>query len=379
MNIAEIAATHLVDVGTISAIETATITLHANAKLVVRGARGIHDRSDFVIVRIHTTRGATGYGEVSAMPRWSGEDAESATHFIRDVLAPALVGQPLAPVAVLTGRMDQALAANPFTKAGVNTALWDALGRTLGVRVVDLLGGPFRTEIPTKLSLSGDGDSLADGLGRAREAGFRSFKVKVGLGHDSDVARFALARKLAGEETFLGCDANGGWTRLEALRTVKSLAPYGPAFIEQPVAPDDLEGMRQIRALGLPVVADESVYSLDDVAAIIRAGAADVVSIYIGKSGGLERAVRAIQTAITFGLDAIIGSNGEFGLGAAAQVHVACAAERLAPFPSDIIGHHYYDEDVLVKPVDIDGLMARLPDGPGLGVEPGPDVVARFR
>lgn len=379
MTIAQIPASEVVDVGEIAAIETATVSLRANAQLVVRGARGIHDRSDFVIVRVQTSRGAVGHGEISATPRWSGEDADSATHFVRDVLAPALVGQPLTPIAGLTRRMDVALAGNPFTKAGVNVALWDALGRTLGLRVVDLLGGPFRTEVPTKLSLSGDGDHLREGLERAREAGFRSFKVKVGLGHDGDVARFALARELAGEETFLGCDSNGGWTRVEALRTVRSLAPYRPAFVEQPVAPDDLEGMREVRAIGIPVVADESVYSLDDVAAVIRAGAADVVSVYVGKSGGLERALRAIQTAITFGLDALIGSNGEFGLGAAAQVHVACAAERLAPFPSDIIGQHYYDEDVLVRPVDIDGVVARLPEGPGLGVEPGPAIVARFR
>ena len=376
---AEVRAAERVDVGTIAAIETATVSLHANARLVVRGARGTHDRSDFVIVRVQTARGAVGHGEVSATPRWSGEDAESATHFVRDILAPALIGQPLAPVAGLTARMDHALAGNPFTKAGVNAALWDALGRTLRLRVVDLLGGPFRTEVPTKLSLSGDGDYLRQGLERAREAGFRSYKVKVGLGHDGDVARFALARELVGDETFLGCDSNGGWTRLEALRTVRALAPYRPAFVEQPVAPDDLQGMREVRSLGLPVVADESVYSIDDVAAVIRAEAADVLSVYVGKSGGLERAVRAIQTANAFGLEALIGSNGEFGLGAAAQVHVACAAERLAPFPSDIIGQHYYDEDVLVRPVDIDGVVARLPEGPGLGVEPGPEIVSRFR
>ena len=379
MSLAAPATAELVDVGSIAAIETATVSLRANERLVVRGARGTHDRSDFVIVRVQTTRGAIGHGEISATPRWSGEDAVSATHFVRDVLAPALIGQPLAPVAGLSARMDLALASNPFTKAGVNAALWDALGRTLGVRVIDLLGGPHRTEVPTKLSLSGDGDRLRDSLERAREAGFRSYKVKVGLGHDSDVERFALARELVGDRAFLGCDANGGWTRLEALRTVRSLAPLSPAFVEQPVAPDDLDGMREVRALGLPVVADESVYSLDDVAAVIRTRAADVVSVYVGKSGGLERAVRAIHTATAFGLEALIGSNGEFGLGAAAQVHVACAAERLAPFPSDIIGQHYYDEDVLVSPVDIDGVVARLPAGPGLGVEPGAEIVSRFR
>jgi L-alanine-DL-glutamate epimerase-like enolase superfamily enzyme len=369
----------LTAVGTITAVETATVSLKASSRLAVHGARGSHTGSDFLMIRIHTSLGAVGYGEVSATPRWSGEDAVSATHFVRDILAPVVIGQPLLGVPALTARMDLVLAANSFTKAGLNMACWDALGRTLGLRVTELLGGPNRGAIPVKLSLSGDGDRLAETLARAREIGFRSFKVKVGLGHDSDVARFALARKLAGDETFLGADANSGWTRSEAIRTVRSLARFNPAFIEQPVVPDDLEGMAAVRAVGLPVLADEAVYSLDDVANIIRSHAADALNIYVGKSGGLERAVRAMDIATTFGLDAIIGSNGEFGVGAAAQIHVACAAQRIGPYPSDIIGHHYYDEDVLVQPAPIDGIWATLPPGAGLGVEPGPAIMARFR
>ena len=365
--------------GTITAVETATVSLRASSRLAITGARGGHLGSDFLLIRIHTSRGAVGYGEVSATPRWSGEDAASAEHFVRDILAPVVIGQPLLGVPAISARMDRTLAANPFTKAGLNMACWDALGRTLGLRVTELLGGPMRTAIPVKMSLSGDGDRLAETLARAREIGFRSFKVKVGLDYASDVARFALARTLAGDETFLGADANGGWTRSDAIRTARAIAPHRPAFIEQPVAPDDLEGMAAVRAVGVPVLADEAVWSLDDVANIIRARAADALNIYVGKSGGLEQAVRAMDTATTFGLDAIIGSNGEFGIGAAAQIHVGCAAQRVGPYPSDIIGHHYYDEDVLAQPAPIDGVWATLPPGAGLGVEPAPAVMARFR
>jgi L-alanine-DL-glutamate epimerase-like enolase superfamily enzyme len=366
-------------VGTITAVETATVSLQASSALAVHGARGSHTSSDFVMVRIHTSEGAVGYGEVSATPRWSGEDAVSATHFLRDVLAPAVIGQPLLPVPALTARMDLALASNPFTKAGLNMACWDALGRTLNLRVTELLGGPLRTQIPVKMSLSGDGDRLAGALERIRERGFRSYKVKVGVSFDSDVPRFRLARELTGPDTFLGADANGGWTRNDAMRTVRAIARDEPAFIEQPVRPADLDGMAAVRAIGLPVLADEAVYSLDDVANIIRRGAADALNVYVGKAGGLELAVREMDIATAFGLDAILGSNGEFGVGAAAQIHVACAAQRVGPFPSDIIGHHYYDVDVLKEPAPIDGIHAHLPPGAGLGVEPGPEVMGRFR
>jgi L-alanine-DL-glutamate epimerase-like enolase superfamily enzyme len=361
----------------IAAVHTARVSLPVRRDLVVRGARGTHDRSDYLLVRVVTDDGAEGYGEVSATAIWSGEDGATASHVVRDILAPALVGQPLVPP-VLERLMDRAVAANPFTKAGVSTALWDAQARRLGVPLTVLLGGPHRDEVPIKCSLSGDGVDLDTAYRAATAAGFQSFKVKVGLGLAGDVARFRRARELVGDG-FLGVDANGGWTRADALRAVAALAPYRPAFVEQPVAPHDLDGLRAVRALGATVVADESVFGLTDLVRVVRADAADVVSVYVGKAGGPARAVEQAQVAAAFGVETLIGSNGEFGLGAAAQVHVACALPALSAFPSDIIGAFYYERDVLAAPLDSDGVLVRLPSGPGLGVELAPDVLKEFR
>lgn len=366
------------DAGTIVAVETAPVSLRANPRLAVRGARGAHDASDFLLVRVITSRGAIGHGEVSATLRWSGEDATSANDAIRRTLGPALIGQPLHPVSALALRMDLALAGNPFTKAGLECALWDALGRTWGLRCVDLLGGPHRTEVPTKMSLSGDGDRLVEVIDAIHGLGFRSHKVKVGLTPAGDIERFRLAREICGEDAFLGADSNGGWSRIDARSAIAGLAPMRPAFIEQPTQPRDLEGMAACRSFGIPVLADEAVFGMDDVVAIVAAQAADALNVYVGKASGMERAVRQLRTAAAFGVLGIVGSNGEMGLGAAAQVHVACAVEALAPFPSDIIGHHYYDEDILETPLEIDGTVARLPAGPGLGVEPRADIRERF-
>lgn len=364
---------------TIAALETATVTLRAKPALAVRGARTTHDASSFVLVRVSTIDGAAGYGEVSATAAWSGEDAVTATHFVRDLIAPLLVGRPLAPVAAHTALMDRYLGGNPFTKAGVNTALWDALGRTLGLPVATLLGGPFRDEVPVKISLSGDGDDLRAGYETAVGLGFRAFKVKVGRDPGADAARVAFARELAGDDAYIGVDANGGWSRADAARALRAMAPSRIAFVEQPVRAADLEGMRDLRSLGVPVVADEAVYSDADVIRVAQAGAADVVSVYVGKSAGLERAVRSAALATLHGLDVVVGSNGEMGIGAAAQAHVACACERLGSTPCGIIGHHFYeDEPTLRAPLDIDGRRARLPEGPGLGVEPTEEIASRF-
>ncbi len=364
---------------TIEAIETTTVTRKFNPALAVRGAKTTHDVSTFLLVRVQASDGAQGYGEVSATRNWSGEDDVTAAHAIRDVITPGLLGRPIAPVAALSAAMDLLIAGNRFAKAGLNMALWDALGISLSLPVAVLLGGPVRDVVPVKISLSGDDDELRAGHRAAVDAGFAAFKVKVGRGLAGDVARFALARELAGPTAFIGADANGGWSLSDARRAIPELAEHKAAFIEQPVAARDIAGMHALRAGPLPVVADESVYAADDLAQVIRADAADAVSVYIGKSGGLERAAQMANTCAAFGLDVVIGSNGELGLGTAAQLHVASACERLGAIPSDIIGHHFYTEDVLADPLAIDGSTARLPPGPGLGVRLLDDIERGFR
>ena len=364
---------------TIAAVETTTVTARAKPSLRIRGARTVHDASTFVLVRVLTDEGVEGYGEVSATAAWSGEDAVTATHFVRDVFGPLLRGRPLAEIEAHSTELDRVVRGNWFTKAGINTALWDALGHTLGLSVAALLGGPHRREVPVKISLSGDGDDLRASYETAFGLGFRSFKVKVGKDPAADAARIALARELAGADALIGADANGGWSLPEALATVPVLAESAIAFIEQPVGADDLDGLRAVRELGVPLIADESVYSPADVLRVGRAEAADIVSIYVGKSSALERAVESARLAGELGMDVVIGSNGELDLGAAAQLHVACACERIAAIPHGIIGHHFYEEDAtLVTPLDIDGLVARLPEGPGLGVRPSEAVRRSF-
>lgn len=133
---------------TIAAVETTVVTAHAKPGLRVRGARVVHDTSSFVLVRVLTDEGVEGFGEISATAAWSGEDHITATHFVRDVFAPRLVGAPLAPVERHGVELDRVARGNWFTKAGVDTALWDALGHTLEQPVAALLGGPFRDEVP---------------------------------------------------------------------------------------------------------------------------------------------------------------------------------------------------------------------------------------
>ena len=363
----------------IMGLRTARVTRKFKPELAVRGAKSTHDISTYLVVELSVEGGITGIGEVSGTKNWSGEDAESADELIRRTLFPYLEGKRLENIPEISHAMNSLVSRSYFTKAGVNMALWDARGKFEHKPVYELLGGKRRSSIPVKISLSGDGDEIRTGVEKASGLGFRSFKVKVGHGYERDIARFSLARSVVGDETFLGADANCGWEMEEAKRCIPALISRNAAFIEQPVSRDRLDQLAELRALDIPVVADESVFDYDDAQACIAHGAADAISIYVGKSGGLEQAMKIGELCASNSVDVIIGSNAELGVGTAAQIQVAASLTRLGNIPSDIIGHHFYTDDILATSNKIDGKHAFVPDAPGLGVELREDVVNSLR
>lgn len=366
----------------ISHIETIPIDVPLNPRIAIRGSKGMHAKSPFLLVRVHTDAGITGLGEVSATPRWSGEDAVTAAHFIEDLLAPALLNRE-AQAADAACVMDRTLAGNWFTKAAVEMALWDICGKAGGLPVYRLLGGPLRDSVKTKWSVSGvDPARAAEIAAGAIEKGFRFLKVKVGMDPAADLARVRAVRAAAGSEIPIGVDANGGWTVPAAIETIRRLEELDIVFAEQPVPPGDPASMAEVRAaVNVPILADESVYTTADVLALARAEAADAVSIYVGKSGGIGPAHESVAAACSKGLGATIGSNLELGVASAAMIHFALAAPGLSAdrFPCDIIGPFYYEDDILTEPLPICPGEARATDKPGLGVELDPEKVRRYR
>ena len=371
--------TTLVSARTIVSIETTVVKRGFKPALVVRGAKSIHDTSQFLFVRVSLQNGVEGYGEVSGTLHWSGEDALTAEPIIRELIAPLLIGNSLEDFSKLLSRIENSTVGNSFTKAGVEMALWDALGKCENLPVYSLLGGKNRDEVQVKISISGDGQQIADGYEEARSSGFRKFKVKVGHGRTRDLPRFSLLRDLAGADSYIGADANCGWSRSEAGYCIQELKKMDVAFVEQPLDRQDYVGSHELRSFELPIVADESVFTESELDCVIREDAASDVSIYIGKSGGINNAYRMANKANKSGLGVIIGSNAELGIGTAAQLHVAAACSRLSDIPSEIIGHHFYTEDVLEVPNDIDGLVAKVNNKAGLGVRLLPEILRSFR
>lgn len=341
--------------------------------LAIRGKGGMHAVSPFLLVKIHTDEGLTGLGEVSCTPRWSGEDSITAAHFIETIFAPLLTGRDARDIELLTGRMQQALFGHPFTKAALEMALWDILGKSVGLPVYRLLGGPVREFVPTKWSISGVEPARAAKIAEwAIEQGFRTMKVKVGIDREQDIDRVRAVRETVGASVRLGIDANGAWAPAEAVRMIRRLCAFDIYFAEQPVPPGDVTWMADVRSqVEVPIIADESVYTVQDALSLVRAQAADVFSIYVGKAGGIGPARKIAAIAEAAGLACTIGSNLEMGVGTAAMIHLAMATTALgtAEYPCDIIGPFFYTQELLREPLPLRGGEARPLAGSGLGVE----------
>ncbi|MEO7650636.1 MAG: enolase C-terminal domain-like protein [Bryobacteraceae bacterium] len=358
----------------IRSIETIPIRVPLHQGRAIRGSAGAHTVSPFLLVKVHTDEGLIGLGEVSCTPRWSGEDQVTAAHLIHAYFEPLWAGEDPRNVDALSRKLRLGAAGNFFTKAALEMALWDILGKVAGLPVYRLLGGAVRDHIPTKFSVSGvEPEQAAEIAGWAWEQGFRAMKVKVGTGED--VKRVEAVRNAV--PLIPGVDANGGWDVPTALDRVARMGEI--AFVEQPVPPGDIARMAAVkRAVRVPVVADESLYTPQDALALLSGQAADVFSIYVGKSGGIGNARQIAAIAEAAGIPCAIGSNLELGVGSAAMLHLA-AATAAVTWPCDILTPFFYEDDILAVPLDIRGGVAFVPDGPGLGVSLDAEKIERFR
>lgn len=368
----------------ITRIETIPIRVPLNPEFAIRSGRGgAHTESPFLLVKVHTNEGIIGIGEASCTPRWSGEDQVTGAHLIRTYLEPLLINEDPTRVENLTQKFRLAFAGNFFTKSAVEMALWDIAGKAANKPVYELLGGKVREFVTTKWSVSGVEPDKAAGIAKwAVAQGFKTMKVKVGIDPDSDISRVRAVREAIGPRIKLGVDANGGWTPEVAVKTIERLREFGIYFAEQPVSPEDVAVMAEVRTkIHIPVIADESVYTLQDAMTLARLGAADAFSIYVGKAGGIGPAKKIADFAQKVGLKCTVGSNLELGIGSAAMIHLAIATRGVnaEEFPCDIIGPFYYQDDIVPKSLSILPGRAEPNDLPGLGMELDEERVIRYR
>lgn len=328
-----------------------------------RSAHGVDVHRDVVLVEWTRSDGVTGWGECPTLstPGYVTGTTDQAWRLLVDELGPAAVhGRPVdveganaARGAIADARLDADLRAGR---------------RSLG----SYLGGRRRT-VPRAAVLAdvgGDLEELADRAAGAVAAGARLVKVKVVPG--DDVERVRVVQAAVGA-TPVAADANGSYTDLDQLQALDGV---GLAYLEQPLSPGRTwaEMATARHRLRTPVAWDESLTSVEAVAAALAAGAADVVSVKPARLGGVVAAAQVVRSCAVAGRAAFVGGMLELGVGRATAA--AVAAMDGCTIPTDLGPSDAYVGRDVCEPVTLDDVGDLVvPDGLGCGRTPEPALL----
>jgi muconate cycloisomerase len=360
-------------------IDAIPVALPLKKPVVMAGER--IERSMNLLVRIEAEDGLVGWGEASSAPQMTGDLLPGMVAAVDTCLAPLLAGQDALQRAALARRCARALVGNTGAKCAVDMALADLVGRHLGVSLADLFGGALREDLLPMYLLGNP--KVEDDIAEARRelaAGWRFFKLKIGIKHPLEEAEAAVeVRRCLGPEVALCADANTGMTFADARLFAQRAREANLMFIEQPLPGDDFEGMAALaRACDTPLNGDESIGSVADLRMLHRMGAIQGANIKTIKLGGVGPAVQAMWACDTLGLSINLACKvAESSIAAAAVAQLGCLAPNLDWGLN--VTQHYLAEDVCDTPVPIVRGTLRRPAGAGLGVQVSEARVERFR
>lgn len=329
--------------------------------------------SDSVVVRVRDEAGTEGFGEGAPRPYVTGETVATMLDHLAGELWPRVAERELPPTGHLAGldaflpdtRLPGTVAPHA-ARAALELAILDCMLQRAGRSAATVLP-PRRPRVTySGVVTAGPIDRAVRHARQMRAVGLRHVKLKVGF--DDDVARVAAVREALGSEVSLRLDANGGWTLARAVEVLTVVAPLGIAAAEQPLPRGgDFAALRS--AVPVPLMADESLVTMEDAEALIADRAVDYFNVRVSKCGGLARSLAIAARAAAAGLGVQVGSQvGETAILAAAGRHLAAALPEVA-FTEGSFGTLLLTQDVSVESVRF-GHRGEAPvlTGPGLGI-----------
>ncbi len=334
-----------------------------------------------VLVKVFAD-GVVGFGQIRPITpgHFLADTTQGMVAAIREIYGKNLIGKSIFDIASANEMFDLRLAGNPCARAALDIALHDAVGKALNVPIHRLIGGASQPRIPLEwsVSLANDVQTIVNEAVRAvHEFGIKVLCIKAAdrRGWRQDVKHFAAVRKAVGDDVVIGVDPNTGWSVADSLSAVHALREYGLGYIEQPTDRRDLAGMAEIRrqAMGVPMMADESLFTVQDAFALAEARAVDAFCIKLYKIGGFTPAKKIAAVAEAANIQLNCG-----GLAVQCQLEAAASAQFYASFPAKrmmgaaefVFGLNTIGPDPIVPLTDFvvkDGHVT-VPMGPGLGI-----------
>lgn len=369
----------------ITDIKATTVAVPLEAP--IRHANGAHwGRFIRTIIEVETDEGITGLGEMGG----GGESAENAFKGLKSYLVghdpfqlESMYWKICNPTASLYNNRTQLHAALEF-------ACMDIMGKKLGIRACDLLGGALREEVPFASYLffrypneqtGKGGEETADEMVKhAKELvaahGFTTHKLKAGVFHpDHEVAVFrAIAKAFPGHR--LRIDPNAAWSVEESIKIGQSIEDLNNDYFEDPTW--GLEGMRRVKSrVRIPTATNTVVVNFEQLASCIRNEAIDVILLDTTFWGGLRQAWKGSIVCEKFQVGVAVHSSGELGIQLATMLHLGAAVPNLS-FAADAHYHHLTDDIIMGGKMKYENGCIKLPAGPGLGVTLDRDKLDKY-
>ena len=326
-----------------------------------------------VMIKLTTDDGQVGWGQAVPISTWSDETLETSTIALRNYYGPALKGHDAEDLPGAHAVMDKAIRPGfttgmPLTRAAVDMALHDLLGKIRNQSLAELWGRPRRGKLELSWTVNVTSlDGVDESVNEGKRLGYRHFNVKVAPDPAFDLQVVKKVRDAA-PDGFLWTDANTAYDLDAALAVAPKLADLGVQVFESPIPPNRISGYQALKKQGaLPVYMDEGVISPVELEEFIRLGMLDGLAMKPARCGGLTSNKRQIELCIEHGLK-WVGSglcDPDLSLGAALALYDAYGLEEAAV----LNGPQFLDASVLKTPVVIEQAVAEVPDGPGLGLE----------
>ena len=355
---------------------------------------GTADCADAVVVKIHTDEGITGVSETGDTSPWyMGESQDSIMHNINKVYGPQiLLGENPFNIERIVARMDKAAKLNNQSKAVIDYALHDLMGKALGIPVYQLIGGLSNEKIALAFVMSSGTAEEVGAEGKMLvKNGFKAMKLKVGARTpDEDIEMIGALREAVGGNIKIMIDTNGGWMYHQALYVLQRVAKYDIYLSEQPVPRWDIDGLARLRRkVDVPIFPDEAAAEPHDLVKLIERDAADGFFLKIPKAGGIHKSRKWVSIAQAANLPVMCGCMINSGLGAAVEANFLAANEWTGRIEQEAIGplnlYNIHDtvstplrDDLAVKVPRYEKGFLYPPDGPGLGVELNEAAVKKF-
>ena len=353
------------------------------------------------LVEVETDEGITGWGECFG----AGNIALANKGIVEKIIQPIVIGMDPINRDVIWHQVynlmrDHGQKGMPLQSlSGVDIALWDIAGKVSGLPLYQLIGGAHRNRIDVygygMMLRPESADSLVsrftDEAAAIKEMGFRATKMKVGLGPKDDVRLIEAVRQGVGEDYRFMVDANHAYTTHDAFYVGRAMEEFDPYWFEEPVAPEDLEGYRELRnGLNVNISGGEAEFNRWGWRALLESRGLDIAQPEVCALGGISEYLRVLALChahFTPVVNHVWGS----AVAVATNMHLLAA---MPPLPGGLhpwepmlefdTTHNIFRDELLTEPLDIQRQVAAsngtvgLPKGPGISVTPDHDFIQKF-